>query len=87
MTFPAVMLENVVKRYPLTRALDGVNLTIESGKVVGLLGHNGSGKTTMLKIIAGLRTPTSGQVRVFGMAPGLETKKTGGFFARGKHLL
>ncbi|HHT05068.1 MAG TPA: ABC transporter ATP-binding protein [Hydrogenispora sp.] len=75
MTIPAVMLENVVKRYPLTRALDGVNLTIERGKVVGLLGHNGSGKTTLLKIIAGLRTPTSGQVRVLGMAPGLETKK------------
>lgn len=74
MTFPVVMLENVVKRYYWTRALDGVNLTIVRGKVVGLLGHNGSGKTTLLKIIAGLRTPTSGRVQVFGMAPGLETK-------------
>ena len=57
MTLPVVMLENVVKRYPSTRALKGVNLTIESGKVVGLLGHNGSGKTTLLKIIAGWNNP------------------------------
>ena len=60
MTIPAVILDNVVKRFPLTKALDGVNLAIDPGKVVGLLGHNGSGKTTMLKIIAGLRRPTSG---------------------------
>ncbi|HHT47771.1 MAG TPA: ABC transporter ATP-binding protein [Firmicutes bacterium] len=75
MTFPAVKLEKVVKRYPLTKALDGVSLTVDQGKVVGLLGHNGSGKTTLMKIIAGLKNPTSGEVRVFGMAPGVETKK------------
>ena len=72
---PVVRLENVTKRYPLTKALDGVNLSIEGGKVVGLLGHNGSGKTTMLKIIAGLRAPSSGQARVFGRPPGRESKK------------
>ncbi|HCX70376.1 MAG TPA: lantibiotic ABC transporter ATP-binding protein, partial [Firmicutes bacterium] len=55
---PAVQLTGLVKRYGLNKALDGVDLTFESGKVVGLLGHNGSGKTTMLKIIAGLRSPS-----------------------------
>jgi len=69
MTLPAVKLEKVVKRYPLTKALDGVSLTVDQGKVVGLLGHNGSGKTTLMKIIAGLKNPTSGEVRVFGMVP------------------
>ncbi|HHW12025.1 MAG TPA: ABC transporter ATP-binding protein [Firmicutes bacterium] len=69
------MLENLVKRYHLTKALDGVNLSIDRGKVVGLLGPNGSGKTTLLKIVAGLRRPSRGQVRVFGMIPGPETKK------------
>ena len=72
---PAVQLTGLVKRYGLNKALDGVDLTFESGKVVGLLGHNGSGKTTMLKIIAGLRSPSSGTVKVFGMAPGVKTKQ------------
>ena len=81
MTIPAVILDNVVKRFPLTKALDGVNLAIDPGKVVGLLGHNGSGKTTMLKIIAGLRRPTSGRVEVLGMAPGVETKKRVAFLS------
>ncbi|NLY90855.1 MAG: ABC transporter ATP-binding protein [Firmicutes bacterium] len=75
MSHPVVMLEKVEKRYPLTKALDGVSLTIDRGQVVGLLGHNGSGKTTLLKIIAGLKNPTNGRVRVFGLAPGVETKK------------
>ena len=46
-----------------------------TGKVIGLLGPNGSGKTTFLKIIAGLLTPSSGSVMINGMAPGFETKK------------
>lgn len=75
MSLPVVMLENVEKRYLLTKALDGVSLSVDRGQVVGLLGHNGSGKTTLLKIIAGLRKPTTGQVRVFGLTPGVETKK------------
>jgi ABC-2 type transport system ATP-binding protein len=72
---PVVQLTNLVKRYGLNKALNGVDLTIEGGKVVGLLGHNGSGKTTMLKIIAGLRSPSAGTVEVFGMAPGVRTKQ------------
>ena len=86
MTGPAVILNNVVKRYSLTKALDGVNLTIDHGKVVGLLGHNGSGKTTMLKIIAGLRRPTSGRWRSLGWHLGCNQKK-GCLCIRGQHLL
>lgn len=51
-------------------ALDGISLELGRGQIVGLLGPNGSGKTTLLKIIAGLLTPTAGELKVVGYAPG-----------------
>lgn len=65
----------LVKRFGQIAALDGIDLTLESGKIIGLLGPNGSGKTTLIKLINGLLTPTSGSVEVCGMKPGVETKK------------
>lgn len=56
-------------------ALNAVNLAIPKGQIVGLLGPNGSGKTTLIKLVNGLLTPTSGEVLVDGMKPGVETKK------------
>ena len=56
-------------------ALNAVNLAIPKGQIVGLLGPNGSGKTTMIKMINGLLTPTSGEVLIDGMRPGIATKK------------
>ncbi|MBQ7035353.1 MAG: ABC transporter ATP-binding protein [Clostridia bacterium] len=68
--------ENLVKRYGnQLNALNGINLSLESGKIVGLLGPNGSGKTTLIKIINGLLTPTLGKVLIDGHEPGVETKK------------
>lgn len=63
------------KSYGALRALDSVDLTIESGHIVGLLGPNGSGKSTLIKIANGLLTPTSGTLTIDGMTPGVETKK------------
>ena len=63
------------KSFGSTKALDGINLTIEKGRIVGLLGPNGSGKTTFIKICNELLTPTSGEVRINGFTPGVETKK------------
>ncbi len=57
------------------RALDNVNLSLPSGRIIGLLGPNGSGKTTLIKILNGLLQPTAGEVRIAGNAPGVETKK------------
>ena len=68
-------IEKLVKRYGNTAALNGINLTLESGKIVGLLGPNGSGKTTLIKILNGLLTPTYGKVFIDGMETGVETKK------------
>ena len=67
--------DSLSKSYGQQVALNNVNLTLGTGKVIGLLGPNGSGKTTFLKIIAGLLTPSSGSVMINGMAPGFETKK------------
>ncbi len=66
--------ENLTKNYGKKTALKGIDLTIESGKIIGLLGPNGSGKTTLIKLINGLLTATSGSISVDGTAPGIETK-------------
>ena len=66
--------ENLTKTYGNLTALNSINLSLESGKIVGLLGPNGSGKTTLIKLINGLLTPTEGKVLINGKAPGVETK-------------
>ena len=58
-----ITLENVTKKYNTLTALDTVSLTIPRGEVLGLLGPNGAGKTTILKLTAGLITPSSGRLR------------------------
>jgi ABC-2 type transport system ATP-binding protein len=63
---PAIDLENVVKQYPRSRAVDGISFRIAAGSVTGLLGGNGAGKTTTIAMIMGLVLPTSGRVEVFG---------------------
>ena len=67
-------MNNLTKLYKGFAALDHVNLSLEEGKIVGLLGPNGSGKTTMIKLINGLLQPSAGQILVGGMTPGVETK-------------
>lgn len=63
-------IKNLKKYYGsaenLTRALDGVSMTIESGAFVAIVGTSGSGKSTLLNMMGGLDTPTSGHVRVGG---------------------
>ena len=64
----------LTKYYGGKPALRAVSLNVEPGRIVGLLGPNGSGKTTFIKICTGLLTPTSGAAFVDGMKPGPETK-------------
>lgn len=66
---------NVNKSYGSKNALKDVNLTIPRGKIIGLLGKNGTGKTTLIKLINDLLTPTSGKILVNGMQVGVESKK------------
>lgn len=65
----------LTKKYGNTLALNNIDLTLESGKIIGLLGPNGSGKTTLIKLINGLLTPTEGSLLVGGTPIGVETKK------------
>ncbi len=66
---------NLSKTYDFENALNNVNLSIETGKVIGLLGPNGSGKTTFIKLLNGLLKPTEGEIFINGHNPGIETKK------------
>lgn len=59
-------LSTVTKSFGAIQALNGVDLTIEAGEVVGLMGDNGAGKSTLMKIVAGNFLPTSGQIRMDG---------------------
>ena len=69
-----VEINGLTKYYGPKKALDDVNLTIESGKIIGLLGPNGSGKTTLIKILNGLLQADAGQVHICGNKPGVITK-------------
>ena len=63
----AATLENVAVAFPNgARALDGIDLTLESGAITGLVGESGSGKTTLCRVLAGLQPPTSGRATVEG---------------------
>jgi ABC-2 type transport system ATP-binding protein len=66
---PAVLCENVVRTFRdgEVRALDGVSLQVPPGQVFGLLGPNGSGKTTMIRILSTIIKPTSGSAQVMGI--------------------
>ena len=63
----------LTKTYREANALQGIDLTLEPGKIYGLVGNNGAGKTTLFRILGGLAKPTSGSVALFGESsrPGL----------------
>src|SRR5919108_3280480 len=69
MSVSAVELTHVSKHYGALRAVDDVSFTIEPGEVVAMLGPNGAGKTTSISVMLGLRNPTSGTARLFGLDP------------------
>ncbi|MGA3354967.1 MAG: ABC transporter ATP-binding protein [Acidimicrobiales bacterium] len=60
-------------------AVDGVDLAVENGEIVGLLGANGAGKTTLIRLLLGLLNPSGGTVQLFGAAPTLSTRRRLGY--------
>src|SRR5438067_2380922 len=61
----------IVKRFGGgARALDGVGIAVEAGRITGLVGPDGAGKTTLIRLLAGLMTPDAGMVEVLGRSPG-----------------
>lgn len=71
---PLVCINNLKKSYGAFEALKGASLTLNSRKIVGLLGPNGSGKTTLIKILAGILCPSEGDAEIDGFKIGAETK-------------
>lgn len=67
-------------------ALNNLNLSLERGQIIGLLGPNGSGKTTFIKLIYDLLTPTSGQILIDGKLPGVDTKAMISYLPERTHL-
>ena len=70
-----VKCNNLCKEFDNKKILKDVNLTIPKGRIIGLLGKNGMGKTTLLKLINDLLTPTSGEVLINGEKPNINSKK------------
>ena len=69
MTDDAVEVRDVVVRYGDTTAVNGVSLSLGSGRVLALLGSNGAGKTSLLQVCEGFRRPDGGTARVLGLDP------------------
>lgn len=64
-----VQVEHLRKRYRSTVAVDDLSLSVARGEILGILGANGAGKTTTMELIAGLRRPDSGTIRIAGLDP------------------
>ena len=87
---PPVVIRGLVKSYADGfRAVDGVNLTVERGQVLGLLGPNGAGKTTLLRMLTGLIRPDEGELLLFGrpVRSGAPVLSRVGVFIEGPGLL
>ena len=70
-----ITIQNLNKRYGKKQVLKDINLTLHSGRIIGLLGPNGSGKTTIIKILNGLLKDYQGQILVDGHSLGVHSKK------------
>lgn len=70
-----IKCDHLYKTFDNKEILRDVNLSIPKGKIIGLLGKNGTGKTTLIKLINDLLTPTSGEILVNGKKPGVESKR------------
>jgi len=68
---PVIEIRNLAKQYGKIEALKGVTLGVEKGEIFGLLGQNGAGKTTMVKILLGITKPTFGEATLLGEPAGL----------------
>ncbi|WP_040951672.1 ABC transporter ATP-binding protein [Gorillibacterium massiliense] len=75
MTRPLIECERIAKQYGRTVALDNFSVSIPEGKIVGILGPNGCGKSSFFRMVTGLTKPDSGRVQVLGREPGWQTNK------------
>jgi ABC-2 type transport system ATP-binding protein len=79
MTTPLAQSIGATRTFGRLTAVDNVDLEVAPGEVVGLLGANGAGKTTLIRMLLGLVPPSGGEVRLFGEAPSLSTRRRLGY--------
>ena len=85
-----IRAEGLTKRYAATLAVDHIDLEVHSGEILGILGPNGSGKTTTILMLLGLTEPTEGRAEVAGFDPlraAARSQASGGLSARYGRLL
>jgi ABC-2 type transport system ATP-binding protein len=82
----AIVAEGLVRTFGRVRALDGLDLTVRTGEILGLVGPNGSGKTTFIRSVAGLLRPTAGEIRVLGGHPGRGVARDIGYMTQSAAL-
>jgi ABC-2 type transport system ATP-binding protein len=74
-----VAAKGVTRMFGAFSAVDGVNLDVAPGEVVGLLGANGAGKTTLIRLLLGVLRPSAGEVRLFGASPSAAVRRRVGY--------
>ena len=76
-TEPLVTIRGLVKRFPKSQipALDHIDVEIRGGEMTGLVGPDGAGKTTLIRVIAGLLLPTEGELEVLGFNPATQAEQ------------
>lgn len=78
-TDPAIIVQNLVKRYGEFIAVNDVSFSIREGEIFGIIGPNGAGKTTIVECISGLRVPDSGIIMIYGLSPRKDRTETSKF--------
>ena len=74
---PVILFKDVSFKYAVTPVLQNVSFQVEKGELIYIVGPNGGGKTTLMKLILGLLKPDSGKIKVFGEEPGKVSKRIG----------
>ena len=86
MTAPALVLDDVVKRFGAFAAVDRLSFTVAKGEIYGFLGPNGAGKTTTLRMILEITAPTSGRIEVLGSASAIKVRARIGYLPEERGL-
>lgn len=86
MTAPLLAANGLVKRFGGTTAVDDVTFAVQAGEVVGLLGANGAGKTTVIRMLLGLLRPDAGEACILGGPPSLLSRRALGYVPQGLGL-